>query len=188
MFDFYVDWQLLNDTHNRSILVGDREGNKILMHIILFRGTSYNLTHWGRTTHIWVSKLGHQWSRWWFCLAPTHYLNQCSLLPFLTVKNKFQWNFNQNKTNCMQDENVVRKMAVILYRSQYVKSRSNIKYTWDPKCAQSFRDFLFQEDSFHACYQKNYKCLHSWIMTNGKCMLLGNRDANSGCWSPVLFW
>ena len=55
------------------------------------------LIHWGRMTHIYVSKLGHHWFRWWLvaCSAPRHYLN---LSRFISKDDvfliSFQWNFN----------------------------------------------------------------------------------------------
>ena len=55
------------------------------------------LTHWGRMTHICVSKLGHHWLRYWLVAwtAPSHYLNQCCNIVDKTLRNKLQWNFNR---------------------------------------------------------------------------------------------
>ena len=56
--------------------------------------------------------------------APTHYLNQCSNYVNLTHRNKLQWNLNRNPYIFIQgnaSENIVRKMAAILSRPQYVK-------------------------------------------------------------------
>ena len=52
----------------------------------------FDLTHWGRVTHICVTNLGHQWFRWWLvaCSAPSHYLKQCSIIVNWTLRNKFQ--------------------------------------------------------------------------------------------------
>ena len=75
------------------------------------------LTHWGRLTHICVSKINHRWLR--FCpvawLAPSHNLNQCWDFANLTQRNTFQWNFSQNKYISIQEnsfENVVCEMAI----------------------------------------------------------------------------
>ena len=78
------------------------------------------LTHWGRVTHIDVTKLGHRWFRWWrriACSAPSHYLNQCWLIVNWTLRNKYQWHLNRNSNFFIaenQIENVVCKMAAIL--------------------------------------------------------------------------
>ena len=82
------------------------------------------LTHWGRVTHICVSKLtiigsGDAWP------APSHYLNQCWNVVNWTLENKLQWNFNQNSNIFIQEnalENVICVMAFILSRPQCVNS------------------------------------------------------------------
>ena len=81
------------------------------------------LTHWGRVTHICVSKLAiidsdNAWS------APSHYLNQCWNIVNWSLGNKNQWNFNRNSYIFIQQnpfETVVWKMASILSRPQCVK-------------------------------------------------------------------
>ena len=49
--------------------------------------------------HICVSELGQHWFRYWlvFCLAPSHHLNQHWRIINWTLRNKLQWNLNQNK-------------------------------------------------------------------------------------------
>ena len=51
---------------------------------------------------ICVSELGQYWLRWWLVAysAPSHYLNQCWLIVNCTLKNKLQWNLNQNTKLC----------------------------------------------------------------------------------------
>ena len=53
-----------------------------------------NLTHWGRLTYIWVSKLGHRWFSWWpiACPAPSHYVIQCGHIINRKFRNKLQRN------------------------------------------------------------------------------------------------
>ena len=61
----------------------------------------------------------------WFdaCSAPSHYLNQSRLSVNWTLRNKFQWNFNQN-LNIFNNENSFKndvcKMVGILYRPKWV--------------------------------------------------------------------
>ena len=89
------------------------------------------LTHWGRVTHICVSKLTIIVSD--NGLAPTRrqaiiwnndgYLNQCWDFVNWTFGNKLQWNFNRNSHIFIQEnpfENVVWKMASIFSRPQCV--------------------------------------------------------------------
>ena len=74
------------------------------------------LTHWGRVTHICVSKLTTiVWS------APSHYLNQWWDIVNSNLGNKFQWFLKRNSSIFIQEnafENVVRKMAAMLFRPQ----------------------------------------------------------------------
>ena len=55
--------------------------------------------------------------------VPSHYLNQCWNVVDLTLRNKLQWNINQNSYIFIQEiafENVVWKIAAILSRPQCV--------------------------------------------------------------------
>ena len=60
---------------------------------------NFLLTHWGRVTHICVSKLfiigwDNGLSVAW--TAPSHYLKQCWNIVNWTLRNKLQWKFNRN--------------------------------------------------------------------------------------------
>ena len=57
------------------------------------------LTHLPLVPHICVSQSGQHWFRKWLFAysAPSHYLNQCWVIVNWTLRNKFQWNFNQYK-------------------------------------------------------------------------------------------
>ena len=78
------------------------------------------LNNWGRVTHmrsvIWSSLVQIiacrlVWS------ATSHYLNRCWNIVNSTLRNRFQWNLNQNSYIFIQEnlfENVVWKMAAIL--------------------------------------------------------------------------
>ena len=93
------------------------------------------LTHRPLVPHICVSELGHHWFRQWLVPwpAPSHYLNQCSLIVNKTCRNKLKWNLKQNTKLSIQEnafENVVRKMSAILSRPQCV---STITMEWRPK-------------------------------------------------------
>ena len=82
------------------------------------------LTHWGRVTHICVGNLtiigsGLGWS------APSHYLNHCWNIVNWTLRNKLQWNFNQNSCIAIEEnvfEYVFCEMAFMLYRPQCVNA------------------------------------------------------------------
>ena len=85
-------------------------------HLKNFIQFSQQPTHWGRMTHIFVSKLTTIGSD--NGLSPrSHYPNQCRNIVNWILKNKLKWNFNQNsyifiKKNAF--ENVCWKMAAIL--------------------------------------------------------------------------
>ena len=65
-----------------------------------------------------VSESGQHWFRWW-CVAysaPSHYLSQCWLIVNWTLRNKLQWNFNQNTKIFIHEnapENIVCEMVAI---------------------------------------------------------------------------
>ena len=56
------------------------------------------LTHLNIVPHICVSESGRYWLRLWLVAysAPSHYLNQCCGIVDWTLRNKLQWNYNQN--------------------------------------------------------------------------------------------
>ena len=61
-------------------------------------GIMVQLTHLPQVPHICVNELGQHWFRWWFVAfsAPSHYLNQYWVIFNWALRNKLQWNFNQN--------------------------------------------------------------------------------------------
>ena len=66
--------------------------------------------------HLCVNKLDHGVASY-NGLVPSHYPNQCWLFASRIIGKKFQWNFNQNRTIFIQEndfENVVYQMAAIL--------------------------------------------------------------------------
>ena len=90
------------------------------------------LTHWGRATHICVSKLTITGSDNGLS-ALSHYLSQCWAIVNLTIRNKLQWNINRNSHTFIQEnafENVVCEISVILSRPWCVnelgRSRSSL--------------------------------------------------------------
>ena len=57
---------------------------------------------------------------------PSHYLNQCLIIVNWTLKNKLQWNFNQNIklfTHEHASDNIVCEMSAILSSGRWVKTR-----------------------------------------------------------------
>ena len=58
-------------------------------------------------------------------LAPNaHYLNQCWVIGNWTLRNKLQWNFNQNKKLFIHEnasENITCEIVAILSRGRWVK-------------------------------------------------------------------
>ena len=74
--------------------------------------------HWGRVTHICVSKPGHHWFRYWFVswAALSHYLNQWWNIANWTLRNKLRYDLSFMQfihENAI--ENVVWEMAAILF-------------------------------------------------------------------------
>ena len=97
-------------------------GQKWVLEKVEYFNRSSTLTHWGRVTHIWVSKLNIidssvAWSE------PSHYLNQCWIIVNWTLGNKLQWNLNRNSSIFIQEnafECVVCETAAILSWPQCV--------------------------------------------------------------------
>ena len=82
----------------------------------VFNSLANSLTHWGRVTHIYVSKLT--------IIGSDNYLNQCCDIVNWTLRNKPQWNLNRNLYIFIQTNasgNVVWEMAAIFDRPQCVK-------------------------------------------------------------------
>ena len=83
------------------------------------------LTHLPTMPHICVSESGQHWFRKWLVAysAPSHYLNLCWFIVNWTLRNKLQWNFNQN-TKLFIYENVfenICEMAAICSAGRWVK-------------------------------------------------------------------
>ena len=65
--------------------------------------------------------------------ASSHYLNQCWLIVNWTLRNKLQWNSNQNTIlfiHANEFENVVYEMAAILFRRRWVDSLGPSDTIW----------------------------------------------------------
>ena len=85
------------------------------------------LTHLPLVLHICVGELGQHWFRQWFvaCSAPSHYLNQCWLIVNWTLRNKIQWNLNQNTKLFIHEnafENDFCEMEAIFSRGRWLKN------------------------------------------------------------------
>ena len=103
--------------------------------------------------HICVSEWGENWFRKWLVayLAPSHYLNQCWVIVNRTLRNKLQWDFNQNKnifTRGNASENIVWETVAILSRGRWVN-----------KCTKCLITVMTQECPGISFYQ----LLECWI-------------------------
>ena len=74
--------------------------------------------------HICVRESGQHWFRWIVAYSPpSHQLNQCCVIVNWTLRNKLQWNFNQNTKLLIYEnasENIVCEMAAILSSERWV--------------------------------------------------------------------
>ena len=87
--------------------------------------TLLSSTHWGRMTHICVSKPTTIGSDNGLSPGRRHYLNQYWNIVNLTTGNKPKWNLKQNSYIFTEEnafENVVWKMASMLFRPQCVNT------------------------------------------------------------------
>ena len=91
-----------------------------------FRLVWARLTDWGRDKMATISQttfsaLGFIWLVAWS--APSHCLKQCWNIVNWTLRNKLQWNFNQNTKLFIHEnasENILCKKAAILSRGRWV--------------------------------------------------------------------
>ena len=130
-------------------------------------------THWGRVTHICVSKPSHYWTLD-NGLAPI----QCQALIWsdihclinCTLRNK-RCNFNQNLTFFIQEiafENFICKIAYILHLHQYVQSNlAKFRLSRTPIfVVESFSNFQVAQNSalIQPYSVQNFKMI--WQLTN----------------------
>ena len=78
-----------------------------------------SLTPLPLVSHICVSESGQLWFTWWLDAysGPRQYLNQCWVFVNWTIRNKLQWNFNQNRKLFIpenESKNIVCEMATSL--------------------------------------------------------------------------
>ena len=76
--------------------------------------------------HICISESDQHWFRQWLVAysAPNHYLNQCWVFVNWSLRNKLQWNFNQNANLLIHKnvtENIVFETAAILSRGEELR-------------------------------------------------------------------
>ena len=88
--------------------------------------TFWSLTHWGR-----VRQTNHHWFRQWIVAwsSSSHFLNQCWNIVNWALKNKLYWNLNRISHIFINEyafENVVWKMAAILFRPECVKTKKRV--------------------------------------------------------------
>ena len=103
----------------------DSRGNCIPLDLSQI-GANLVLTHLPLVPHICVSESGQYWFRLWLVAysAPSHYLKQCWVIVNWTLRNKLQWNFNQNTKLFIHEiasENIACEMAAILSSGRWVK-------------------------------------------------------------------
>ena len=84
------------------------------------------VTHLPLVLHIGISEAGQHCFRYWLVAysAPSHYLNKCWVIVNWTLRNKLQWNLNQNTKLFIHQNassNIVCEMAAILFRGRWVK-------------------------------------------------------------------
>ena len=113
-----------NTRRVKTILISFYEWYSYKRHVY-YADSPKALTHWGRVTHICVSKPVNYPSLLQImdCRLASHYLNQCWNIVNWTIGNKPQWNFSLNSGIFIEEnafQSVVCDVAAILSRPQYV--------------------------------------------------------------------
>ena len=150
------------------------------------------LTHWGWVTHICISKLTIIGSD--NGLSPGRrqaitLLNQCWNVHNWTLRNKLQWNINQNQDIFIQEnmfENVVCKTLAILCWSHCVDLPANGKwphngnklfFPWGNKHNQ-IRKHNFPGQAMALLITLIRWLIDYWLSKrNWRCLLLGSRQS-----------
>ena len=114
--------------------------------------------------HICVSELSKLCFRQWLVAfsASSHYLNQSWFIVNWTLRNKFQWNLNQNtKLFIHKDafENVVYEMAAILSRGRCVKASHCMPYYVRHSCLMVGLTHLTLDKMAASLTDDNFKCI-----------------------------
>ena len=120
------------------------------------------LTHWGRMMHICISKLTIIGSNDLACgFLPSHYLNQCCNIFNSNGRNNLWCYLQKNSYIFIQEnafENVVCKVAAILFQLQCVKLTSSCRHE-DPGIHSNSIG-----NKFHLiCLVSRYLCINLWI-------------------------
>ena len=101
------------------------DSKSALVLVMWWLGTEPTLTHLGRVTRIYVSRLNRHWFRWWLVAwsAPSHNLNEWYFIVNRAVVNICQWNLNRNASMFNVEnvfENIVCKRPASLSWPQCV--------------------------------------------------------------------
>ena len=125
-----------------------------------------NLIHLPLVSHICFSELGQHWFRYWLVAysALSHYPNQRWDVINWTLRNKLQWNFNQN-TNIFIQENVSENI---------ICGRCVNRWSVD-----SPRQALVTWKAFHVMVLPWKLPLHMMTSSNGNIFLLAICAGNS---------
>ena len=83
-------------------------------------------SHLPLVPHTCFNESGQRCFRWWLVAysAPGHYLNQCWVIINWTLRNKLQWNFDQNAKVFIYEnasKNIVCEMAAIFDLGRLIK-------------------------------------------------------------------
>ena len=115
-----------------------------------------NLTHWGRVTHICVSK--H------YTICSDNGLSPRRRQAIIWTNAFFRWNLTRNLYIFTQEnafENVVRKLTAILSRPQCVKKYTYKTYCHLPKC-RWVKQQSFRYKTVNTCHAK-YNLLEYYV-------------------------
>ena len=117
---------------------------------------------------------------------PSHYLNQCWVIVNWTLRNKFQWNFNENEIPFVHEnasENIVCETAAILSRGRWVNTVNKwivfelvyFKWTWClqyiKKPQRSSLQPLWPCSHSYGCSQNNFIINHTNKSTSWRLLL-----------------
>ena len=107
--------------------------------------------------HICISESDQHWCRWLVAYSPpSHHLNQCWVIVNWTLKNKLQWNFNQNSKRFTHENRykiIVCEMAAILSREMSQKEAMGILVIW----AAMWRNYYMFHSFFWQLWRQRRK-------------------------------
>ena len=183
MFHLIVSWTCTDKLKKKSFIKIIYLASKCIRKCHLWKCLTFWSIHQCINSSPPSATYMHQWTGWALVqvmachlFGDTHYLNQCRVIVNWTLRNKLQWNFNQNTKPFIHEnasENVVCEMAAILSRGRWV-----LIDPWSSPALGRFNIIMICPIRFHAVLKpgdmffKMIDCSKVWQASQQQCCLM----------------